>query len=225
MTDLDNGLAVENKGNGAKPLTARFKWVRGLFYASAVGMVLMFIGTLFVFFTDYTGYNPDIDVHASDMIIGVGALIFLPAFLGSIIAFSMFSYRAMKNLHIWETLSVVMSPGWAVGWYFIPVANLWKPYEAMDQIWDGSHDVTSGKTVPNSKIPGWWVLWIAMNFLSRIADFAAEMDGPWNIVLKRAAIFDLLAWGAGIVAILLIVPTLKTIAEKQDGHLKSLSFS
>lgn len=213
-----------NQGVLAKPLRARFGWVRGLFYATALGQVIMLIGTILVFSTDFTGYNPDVDINTSDMFVGIGALIYLPAFLGSIIAFSMFSYRAMNNLHIWETLSVVMSPGWTVGWYFVPFANLWKPYQAMDQIWDGTHDVTTGKLVPNSKIGLWWILWIFMNITSGIGNVLSEMDGPWNIVLKRAATVDIIALLSGIVAIVLIVPTLKTITVRQDGKIKSLNF-
>ncbi|MEP3653671.1 MAG: DUF4328 domain-containing protein [Litorimonas sp.] len=224
MTELSNGISEPNKAALAKSLMARFKWVRALFYASAVGNFIMLIGVVLVFSTDFSGYNPDVDITTSDMFVGIGALLYLPAFLGSVVAFSMFSYRAMKNLHIWESRSAEMSPGWAVGWYFVPIANLWKPYQAMEQIWDGSNEVVSGKLISNSKIGLWWALWIVTSIASRISDGMSKMDGPWNIVLKQAAVVDLIAVLSSIVAIFLIVPTLKMIAERQDGKLQSESF-
>ena len=208
-----------------KRLRGIYKWVRGFFYASAAGLVIMMIGCVFVFFTDYTGYNPDRDFMPPDIFKAIGSLIYLVAFIGGIIAFSMFTYRAMKNLHIWKNKYAEMLPGWTVGWYFIPFANLWKPYHAMEQIWTGTYHAISGKYEANGKVGLWWACWIFFYFTSGIGNAMSRWEGPWNIVLRRSAMVDLFSLSLGVLAILIIVPVLKIIMERQDGKIESHVFS
>ena len=224
MTPPIQTQSGQNPEENTRPLLGRFKWVRGFIYALAIGSLIMLAGNIIVFFTDFTGYNPDIDFSTSDKFYLVGALISMPAYIGSVIAFSMFTYRAMKNLHFWGSRSAEMSAGWAVGWYFVPIGNLWKPYQGMDQIWDGTNEVVGRKFIANTKIGFWWAFWIATNFASGISEAMAEMDGPWNVVLKQAAVFDVIAICSILLAIFFITPTLKLIAERQDGKIKSQSF-
>jgi Domain of unknown function (DUF4328) len=53
------------------------------------------------------------------------------------------------------------TPGWAVGWYFIPIASLWKPYVAMRDIVRAS---TLESGLPGWLLPFWWTLWILSQF-------------------------------------------------------------
>lgn len=61
-------------------------------------------------------------------------------------------------------------PGWAVGWFFIPFANLWKPYQAMKEVWalnaDGGR---SAGPMAGALLPLWWFLWLAWNAVSNVA--------------------------------------------------------
>ncbi|MEM1379267.1 MAG: DUF4328 domain-containing protein [Pseudomonadota bacterium] len=83
--------------------------------------------------------------------------------------------RAMGNLHRIGSRFVTTSPAWAVGWYFIPIANLWKPYEAMSQIWEGSHRAANEETPDQSPLPLWWALWI----ISAIVGNIGTQLGGW----------------------------------------------
>jgi len=225
MTVSETWDSGDNLEGTPKQLRAMYKWVRGLFYASAVGLAIMIIGCIFVFFTDYTGYNPDRDFKTPDIFLAFGGLIYLVGFLGGIISFSMFTFRAMKNLHIWKNKYAEMSPGWTVGWYFIPFANLWKPYQAMEEIWTGTHHEVSGKYVANSKVGLWWGCWILYYLTSNIGNAISKMDGPWNIIMRRSAIADLISLSLGVLAILIVVPILKKIMTLQDGKINSQVFS
>lgn len=49
------------------------------------------------------------------------------------------------------------TPGWCVGWYFIPIANFWKPFVAMREIFRAS---TTGQAAPGYLLPFWWTLWL-----------------------------------------------------------------
>ncbi len=73
------------------------------------------------------------------------------------------------------------TPGWAILWYFIPIANLWKPYQAMKEIWKASADPHDPGAAETSRLlPWWWFLWILSNIvgqvLVRVGLAAKEVD-------------------------------------------------
>ena len=77
-------------------------------------------------------------------------------------------YRASVNAHAISS-EMTISPGWTIGWYFVPFANLVKPFEAMREIWLASHESsgTYEESVPLLRV--WWGLWLITNMLSWIA--------------------------------------------------------
>lgn len=97
------------------------------------------------------------------------------ATLATFIIVGRWIYRASANAHA-ITDEMDISPGWAVGWYFIPFANLVKPFQAMKEIWRASHRVGAGDDPRGSAILGWWWgLWLLYNVLGNIS-FRMEMN-------------------------------------------------
>ena len=47
-------------------------------------------------------------------------------------------YAAHRNLPALQSHDGEFTPGWAVGWFFIPFMNLFKPYQAMRHLWNES---------------------------------------------------------------------------------------
>jgi hypothetical protein len=119
---------------------------------------------------DYSKLAPEEDmgeiILASDLLSLLMAIIQAPftIFLGVI--FLRWIYRANANLHILSSESMEFSPGWSVGWYFIPIANLFKPYQAMKEIWKIAH---RGRPSNSSILGWWWFLWILSILIGRIA--------------------------------------------------------
>ncbi len=74
-------------------------------------------------------------------------------------------HRAYSNVKSFGARGLAWSPGWAVGAWFIPIANLVIPFMIMVEIWKSSHPDAPGpdgwKSLPT---PGWlvalWVLWV-----------------------------------------------------------------
>src|SRR5215217_4319942 len=90
----------------------------------------------------------------------------------------MWIYRAAKVAKGFGPGSDI-KPGWAVGWYFVPFANVWKPFEVMRLIWRISSKYAGAART--SETPGlltaWWALWILSNILGNAAgrlSFGAE---------------------------------------------------
>jgi Domain of unknown function (DUF4328) len=66
--------------------------------------------------------------------------------------------------------SMTISPGWNVGYFFVPIVNLWKPFEGIRQSWQASvapHHPAS-VAVP-IVMRWWWGLWLATNILGNIS--------------------------------------------------------
>ena len=90
--------------------------------------------------------------------------------LVTIVFFAMWIYRAAANIVAAGTVGFDYTPGWAVGWFFIPIANLFKPYAAMRQIWNASH---GGQGDQLERAEGllaiWWGTWVLANIASNIS--------------------------------------------------------
>lgn len=83
---------------------------------------------------------------------------------GTVVLFGMWIYRAAANVVAAEVPGFDYSAGWAVGWYFIPFANLVKPFTAMRQIWNASHGGAGDELdVGNGLLTLWWTTWLTSN--------------------------------------------------------------
>ncbi|NBW16022.1 MAG: DUF4328 domain-containing protein [Caulobacteraceae bacterium] len=78
-------------------------------------------------------------------------------------------YRANRNAHAFGR-GLDSNPPWAVGWFFIPVAWLWKPFEAMSETWRVSHQPEGWrKTVLPGLLRTWWGFWLVGNILGSLS--------------------------------------------------------
>lgn len=78
-------------------------------------------------------------------------------------------HRIVANAHaIADGLTI--SPGWAVGWYFVPVANLWKPFAAIREAWAVAVAPERWADIPApALLRWWWGLWIATNIIDNLS--------------------------------------------------------
>ncbi|NCP19948.1 MAG: DUF4328 domain-containing protein [Erythrobacter sp.] len=97
------------------------------------------------------------------------SLLYTLVFFVSVVFVAMWIYRAHANLRD-RGIELTTSPGWAVGWYFIPIANLFKPFQAMRELWSESHleDDSYGDPAPG-EITAWWACWIVGNILANVS--------------------------------------------------------
>jgi len=117
-------------------------------------------------------------------------------------------YRVSANAHFYSATDMTYSAGWSVGWFFVPIMNLFRPYRAMKETWQVSvagPDVNSPFDVEvPSILPMWWALWIIYSISSRIslrvamvadstedlltADYVSLVDYTLGICLSLVAV-------------------------------------
>jgi hypothetical protein len=104
------------------------------------------------------------------MMAGLSYLLSFVALIASIVIIGMWIYRANANLRAAGFDDLEYSPGWAVGWYFIPIANLFKPFQAMREVWAVSHREAEGFTSQTDyRLTAWWGFWLVGNMISNVA--------------------------------------------------------
>lgn len=117
--------------------------------------------------------DPDPSVLRYADLIGVGMLVSL---IASVILVGCWIYRASANAHALSD-EMTISPGWAVGWYFVPIMNLVRPFQAMREAWMASHYRGNWHQEPTPSLLGWWWgLWIITNILGNIS-FRLSLTG------------------------------------------------
>lgn len=91
------------------------------------------------------------------------------------VLFCMWIHRAYRNVKVLHNDKLLYSPGWAVGWYFIPIVNLVLPFLVMREIWKGSspHGVIGDKLAwkkerGSALLVFWWISWILSGVISYI---------------------------------------------------------
>jgi hypothetical protein len=78
-------------------------------------------------------------------------------------------YLTNKRVSQLGASNMKFSPGWAVGWNFVPLFSLWKPYQAVKEIWKCSVNPGDRSMVKiPSALPLWWALWITFSVLNQI---------------------------------------------------------
>ena len=109
-----------------------------------------------------------IDAEANDQRQAFLGFLYLGVFFVSGFLILRWIHRANFNARQLGALDMEFTPGWSIGYYFIPILTLWKPYQAMKEIWKASHHPKHWK---NENVPSllgwWWFLWIATNLIGQ----------------------------------------------------------
>jgi hypothetical protein len=187
-------LPVPSAAPTLRPTASLVTWLKALFLAFAV---VAAIGALLglvqgVFFPELALEDEPEETDATLMVLGVGcqALLYLPLFVAIIVLFCKFVHRTRWNAEALGSRGMEFTPGWAVGWFFVPLANLFQPYRAVREIYlasdpeAGPHDWSRGSS--GTLVGAWWTLWVISNLLGgllmRVAfteNASLKMLSPW----------------------------------------------
>lgn len=151
----------------------------------------------------------------------VGVIQFLVFIISGIIILK-WIYRANLNARNKGAADMQFTPGWSIGWYFLPIANLWKPYQAMKEIWKASKNPESWKTESvSSLLPWWWFVWIISNLITN-ASFKLAMKAEELNQLIMANVVTIASDVAGIVLSFVFLSIVKQIYKYQNAGKNSI---
>lgn len=138
-----------------EPATARADASVALVAQSTVGFVMLALQGAF---------GPPITVPVRSPVavvavvaLGGGTLLAYLGLLGAALAVPMWMHRCYRNLPALGSRGY-LSPAWAAGCWFVPIANLVLPYVAVRDIWAASRPGERWNVV---LVATWWIAWLA----------------------------------------------------------------
>ena len=148
--------------------------------------------------------------------------------ISCVVFFLLWLYRCYKNLPALKAGRTEYTPGWAVGWWFVPFANLVKPFGAVRDLWNESDpdfdpemNFMSLSVGTPTLLYWWWAFWLLGNFANNIssrignADNTAELQS-FSIALIIASLF-------GVVAAALAILVVKNITRRQEARFTGIA--
>ena len=200
-------------------------WTTGLLVVTCVVLGLYMIQTIALLdiVSEHGRLAPLMNPEFDDTHDRVGTMfdLLIVVCIPTVILFLVWIHRASGNIRFLGALGQRFSPGWAVGWWFIPIMNLSRPYEAMAEIWKGSApDLSSGGRIDwkyGSVAPllkWWWGLWVASGLTGVIALFV--WADQTQVPSSGALLWYLLASALLICATVLAILVVRRVTAMQE---------
>lgn len=155
-------------------------------------------------------------IDAQAQAVGLG---YLAAFVVTALVSGTWIYRASWNASQIQPSKDRITPGWAIGWFFIPILAFWKPYRAMVQTGNSSADPQGDiDESPPGYVTLWWGLWVVTNIVGNLS-FRLSNRAETIEDFRLIKTIDLVTAPAAIVTALLFMRLIKTITAAQlDKH-------
>jgi hypothetical protein len=154
--------------------------------------------------------------RSDDRVAGV-AIASLVVLLITGIFWLVWQHRSQANLHAMRLRELEYTPGWSVGWWLIPFANLAKPFQTVRELWKASSGNESWwQTKTWSLIGWWWALWIVRLVLERVATAVFNGAATLDRLISSSRLF--LAYEVVvIISAFLAIAIVRAVIERQEG--------
>ncbi|CAL9342625.1 hypothetical protein C1708_01840 [Streptomyces sp. DH-12] len=120
-----------------------------------------------------SGGAGDVDMGAvdrADTAVASSSLLYLIGVVGTATLFIIWFHRVRHNAEVFAPDTQRRTPGWAIGGWFIPLANLWIPRGiARDVLRASQPDPYASELRHHRLLNAWWGMWIASNLFDRLA--------------------------------------------------------
>ena len=134
--------------------------------------------------------------------IAIGSFVLL---IVTAIVFLMWVYRSCANVHTFGAQNLRITPGWSVGWFFVPIASLWMPYKGMSQIMRASRNPANWEAEPTGPLVGWWwffylFTYITNTIVARLAKDAETIEDMLtaSTLTTGSYVFDVINAGVAL---------------------------
>jgi hypothetical protein len=224
----DSTIGIAADASNFRDPSKLTQWLTFFLYASIAIDVIAFISGILQYnlLSDFksgvysSGALADAAAASNDQRQQVVGFCQLGIGITTMVLFAMWIYRANFNARQLGAKGMQFSPGWSIGYYFIPILALWKPYQAMREIWQASKNPASWATVERGSIlPWWWFFFITAQVLGKVSFRLARIAKGINALIWSTGIgiaADLVSIPAAIVALVLV----KQIYEMQISHVR-----
>ena len=200
--------------------------LRWLLY-TVVGLDALAIVASIVEYRFYSGYadGEPVDEDAEIPVVLFSGLVGFAQFalyVSVIVLFIVWFHRAYSNLPALGVADPRWGKGWAIGGWFVPILNLWRPKQIANDIWrasDPNAPPEQGSAWRQRDVPAvfqwWWAAFLVTNWIGNAAGRAVwTADTPSE--LARSAAVNGVANSFDILAALLAIVVVSRTTARQD---------
>lgn len=196
-----------------KPIALRARILRWWLTAGiVVGAASSVLTAIHLSILDPGSFAGNEAVLASDDRLQVAAVAELSVFLVTWILWLLWFHRAYRNTAGFEPVTLRFGKGWAVGAWFVPILNLFRPKQIANDVWrlSASAPDHTGSRFSRPVAPivhWWWAAWLISSVLGSVS--ARLFDDTPTLAQERVAtavdVFAGLCFVAtGVVALLFV---------------------
>jgi hypothetical protein len=136
--------------------------------------------------------------------------------LATAVVFIMWFFRAYSNVERLGAAPLRFGRGWAIGAWFVPILNLFRPKQIANDIWRGSDPGLPRPAGPGAwrdgPIPGalfgfWWALWLLSGVATGPATFGGDSIDELQTQTTAFIVSDALGAAAAVLCALVVVRT------------------
>lgn len=183
-------------------------YVRPLARRNAAAAVTGLEGAIVLMTLLIAWYGRTANLALSPLMEGLVLFRFTVSIVGLILFLSWF-YRKYKNLYVFDKSQMRCTPGWAVGYWFVPILNLMRPIQCVYDIWRGG--ALDGEPPKGNPLFGfWWATWLTSGVMGQIATAMPESS-----IYIASNLLDLLL-------VVLTIAVIRALAARQDRKAQSL---
>ena len=162
------------------------------------------------------------------MIQGLIYLLRFPTYTLTAVLFLVWLHRAHSNLEALEASNLQFTPGWAIGWWFVPFANLVKPFQVVREVWwDSDPEIDNEPVFLSESLRSaptymgvWWATWLLSNIAANITSRVYDPDTMSNV--EVGGLLFIITGVLSVIAAVLAIMVVKDITQRQELRSASL---
>lgn len=115
-----------------------------------------------------------LEVAANDIRVNIVTVVYAIVYIVCVVMFIQWFRRAYYNLHV-KVPNLLFTDGWAAGSWFVPIINLYRPYQIMRELHEETIDLCEKKEVSSRGLSTdllgwWWFCWLVSTTLGRVVN-------------------------------------------------------
>jgi Domain of unknown function (DUF4328)/Septum formation len=159
---------------------------------------------------------------ASDERLVVGGAAVLATYWVSVVLWLLWFHRAYRNVESFGSVSMRFGTGWAVGAWFVPILNWFRPKQIANDIWRGTEpEPPEGEPWTEPRVAPlvhwWWAAWLAGSLLGNLS-FRLWSDARTLDAERAAVAVDIVAGISYVVAGLLALRFVRAVTERMAAR-------
>ena len=160
------------------------------------------------------------EATANDNRQGVMGVIQFAAYVAGAIAFIRWLRAAYRNTDVVAAGTRRYGHGWAIGSWFVPFLNLWRPKQIVNDVWRaGGHDAKG--TEPGALLLWWWWAFLLSGWAANIA-LRSWFSDETPDELRRGTIALAFSDGLDVIGAFLAIHVVRAATDRLDGRAAGL---